>query len=215
MRVAVYISRASMAISSRPDTYSNLAARTTRARRRSRHAMKRVAVGSTNPVKIGAVRAVMTSRLARRECRGRCRRIDGERSTASVTTRRFAARSPERLRRATRSAPRLVSASKAAWWSTPTAVCARARGRRSSMRAGSKAWAARSRCSCRRASRGSFARARSSVTRWIGWSARTTPNTAQGAVGILTDGMVDRQRAYEVLVMYALAPFVTPTLYER
>jgi len=36
-----------------------------------------------------------------------------------------------------------------------------------------------------------------------------------GAVGILTDGMVDRQRAYEVLVMYALAPFVTPTLYDR
>ncbi|HEY4307294.1 MAG TPA: inosine/xanthosine triphosphatase [Gemmatimonadaceae bacterium] len=36
-----------------------------------------------------------------------------------------------------------------------------------------------------------------------------------GAVGILTDGMVDRQGAYEVLVMYALAPFITPTLYER
>ena len=36
-----------------------------------------------------------------------------------------------------------------------------------------------------------------------------------GAVGILTDGMVDRQGAYEVLVMYALAPFLTPTLYER
>ena len=34
-----------------------------------------------------------------------------------------------------------------------------------------------------------------------------------GAVGILTDGMVDRQRAYEVIVTYALAPFVTPTLY--
>lgn len=31
-----------------------------------------------------------------------------------------------------------------------------------------------------------------------------------GAVGILTDGLVDRQRAYEVLVTYALAPFLTP-----
>lgn len=31
-----------------------------------------------------------------------------------------------------------------------------------------------------------------------------------GAVGILTDGLVDRQRAYEVLVAYALAPFLTP-----
>ncbi len=34
-----------------------------------------------------------------------------------------------------------------------------------------------------------------------------------GAVGILTAGLVDRQRAYEVLVTYALARFVTPELY--
>jgi inosine/xanthosine triphosphatase len=36
-------------------------------------------------------------------------------------------------------------------------------------------------------------------------------NTKQGkgAVGILTAGLVDRQRAYEVLVSYALAPFLT------
>jgi inosine/xanthosine triphosphatase len=34
-----------------------------------------------------------------------------------------------------------------------------------------------------------------------------------GAVGILTAGLVDRQRAYEVLVTYALAPFLTPELY--
>jgi len=31
-----------------------------------------------------------------------------------------------------------------------------------------------------------------------------------GAVGILTAGLVDRQRAYEVLVAYALAPVLTP-----
>ena len=30
----------------------------------------------------------------------------------------------------------------------------------------------------------------------------------RGAVGILTAGIVDRQRAYEVLVAYALAPFI-------
>lgn len=35
----------------------------------------------------------------------------------------------------------------------------------------------------------------------------------KGAVGILTAGLVDRQRAYEVLVTYALAPFLTPDLY--
>jgi inosine/xanthosine triphosphatase len=34
-----------------------------------------------------------------------------------------------------------------------------------------------------------------------------------GAVGILTAGLVDRQRAYEALVTYALAPFLTPDLY--
>ncbi len=37
----------------------------------------------------------------------------------------------------------------------------------------------------------------------------------RGAVGILTDGRIDRQAAYEVLVTYALAPFLTPGLYAR
>jgi non-canonical (house-cleaning) NTP pyrophosphatase len=36
----------------------------------------------------------------------------------------------------------------------------------------------------------------------------------KGAVGILTGGLVDRQRAYEVLVTYAPAPFLTPELFE-
>jgi non-canonical (house-cleaning) NTP pyrophosphatase len=35
----------------------------------------------------------------------------------------------------------------------------------------------------------------------------------KGAVGILTADLVDRQRAYEILVTYALAPFLTPQLY--
>lgn len=37
----------------------------------------------------------------------------------------------------------------------------------------------------------------------------------KGAVGILTAGRIDRQAAYEVLVTYALAPFLTPELYAR
>jgi inosine/xanthosine triphosphatase len=37
----------------------------------------------------------------------------------------------------------------------------------------------------------------------------------KGAVGILTDGRIDRQGAYEVLVTYALAPFLTPELFSR
>jgi non-canonical (house-cleaning) NTP pyrophosphatase len=32
----------------------------------------------------------------------------------------------------------------------------------------------------------------------------------QGAVGILTAGLVDRQAAYEVILTYALARFLTP-----
>jgi len=35
----------------------------------------------------------------------------------------------------------------------------------------------------------------------------------RGAVGILTAGIVDRQRAYEVLVAYALAPFIAAEHY--
>lgn len=31
-----------------------------------------------------------------------------------------------------------------------------------------------------------------------------------GAVGVLTAGLIDRQRAYEPLIAYALAPFLTP-----
>ncbi len=32
----------------------------------------------------------------------------------------------------------------------------------------------------------------------------------QGAVGLLTAGLIDRQRAYETLITYALAPFLAP-----
>jgi inosine/xanthosine triphosphatase len=35
-----------------------------------------------------------------------------------------------------------------------------------------------------------------------------------GAVGILTNGLVDRQRAYETLVSYALAPFINVELFD-
>jgi non-canonical (house-cleaning) NTP pyrophosphatase len=34
-----------------------------------------------------------------------------------------------------------------------------------------------------------------------------------GAVGILTRELVDRQRAYEILVTYALAPWITPEFF--
>lgn len=37
----------------------------------------------------------------------------------------------------------------------------------------------------------------------------------KGAVGILTAGKIDRQAAYEVLVTYAMAPFVVAELYAK
>jgi inosine/xanthosine triphosphatase len=37
----------------------------------------------------------------------------------------------------------------------------------------------------------------------------------KGAVGILTGGRIDRQGAYEALVTYAMAPFITPELFAR
>ena len=36
-----------------------------------------------------------------------------------------------------------------------------------------------------------------------------------GAVGILTAGLVDRQRAYEILVTYALSPWLAPEYWAR
>ncbi|MFN5202946.1 MAG: DUF84 family protein, partial [Gemmatimonas sp.] len=41
----------------------------------------------------------------------------------------------------------------------------------------------------------------------------TGTKTGRGAVGILTAGLVDRQRAYEPMVAYALAPWLAPELF--
>lgn len=38
---------------------------------------------------------------------------------------------------------------------------------------------------------------------------------AQGAVGLLTLGLIDRQRAYESLITYALAPFLVPEYWAK
>jgi inosine/xanthosine triphosphatase len=45
--------------------------------------------------------------------------------------------------------------------------------------------------------------------------AETGTKHGKGAVGILTAGRIDRQAAYEVLVTYAIAPFLSPALYRR
>jgi inosine/xanthosine triphosphatase len=40
-------------------------------------------------------------------------------------------------------------------------------------------------------------------------SGRENVKHGEGAVGILTAGLVTRQQAYEVIVAYALAPLIT------
>lgn len=42
----------------------------------------------------------------------------------------------------------------------------------------------------------------------------TNTKHAGGAVGVLTRGLIDRQGAYEVLVTYALSPWIAPELWE-
>lgn len=44
-------------------------------------------------------------------------------------------------------------------------------------------------------------------------SGRVDVKRTMGAVGILTAGLVDRQNAYEVILAYALAPFISRALY--
>ena len=46
-------------------------------------------------------------------------------------------------------------------------------------------------------------------------SGGTDTKTHAGAVGILTAGLIDRQRAYESLVTYALAPWLAPAYWAR
>ncbi len=43
---------------------------------------------------------------------------------------------------------------------------------------------------------------------------QTATGRGQGVVGILTGELIDRQRAYEPLVMYALAPWIAPRYYD-
>lgn len=46
-------------------------------------------------------------------------------------------------------------------------------------------------------------------------SKRSHTKHGAGAVGILTAGLIDRQRAYEPLITYALSPFLANAYYER
>jgi len=178
------------------------------------HAMKRIAVGSTNPVKIGAVRAVITARWPDAK-------VEGVAVASTVSEQPFG--DDETIRGAL---ARAIAARDALGAELGVGieggVVEQADG---SMR--TCAWAVVVDGTGKQGVGGSLAMPLPpSVARLIRQGvelghamdeligAHDTKRGA-GAVGILTDGMVDRQGAYEVLVMYALAPFITPALYER
>ena len=173
---------------------------------------ERIAVGSTNPVKIGAVRAVITSRWPDA-------RVDGIAVASTVSDQPFG--DDETIRGA-------VARAIAARESLDADLGVGIEGGVVEQPDGTMrtcAWAAivdaragkasAARCRCRLPARRSRVIRQGvelghAMDRLIG--AHDTKQGA-GAVGILTDGLVDRQRAYEVLVSYALAPFLTPDLY--
>jgi inosine/xanthosine triphosphatase len=173
-----------------------------------------VAVGSTNPVKIGAARAVITVRW-------RDARVEGVSVSSTVRDQPFGDDETIRgaLARAT-AAREALSADLGV--GIEGGVVEHADG---TMR--TCAWAAIVDAGGRQGVGGSLAmQLPASVAALVRGGMElghamdeliSAHNTKQGAgaVGILTDGMVDRQRAYEVLVTYALAPFVTPSLYDR
>jgi inosine/xanthosine triphosphatase len=176
--------------------------------------VKRIAVGSTNPVKVGAVRAIVTTRWLDAHVEGvavastvRDQPFGDDETIRGAIARAIAARDALGAELGVGIEGGVVEHADGGLW-----TCA---------------WAAVVDRSDRQGVGGSLAmQLPSSVAQLVRGGmelghamdqligAHDTKRGA-GAVGILTDGMVDRQRAYEVLVMYALARFVTPALYDR
>lgn len=174
--------------------------------------MKHIAVGSKNPVKIGAVRAIITSRWPDA-------RVDGIVVASTVSDQPFG--DDETIRGA-------VARAIAARESLAADLGVGLEGGVVEQPDGTMrtcAWAAIVDAAGKQGVGGSLsmplpAAVAASIRRGVELGhamdrligAHNTKHGA-GAVGILTDGLVDRQRAYEVLVSYALAPFLTPELY--
>jgi inosine/xanthosine triphosphatase len=182
------------------------------ARSAALQAIRLVAVGSTNPVKVAATRAVLQSVLAEV-------RVEGVAVASQVADQPFG--DEETIRGAIARARAALDTSGADLGvGIEGGVVEGANGEMRTC-----AWAAIVSSSGRTGIGGSLAMqlpasvARSireglelghAMDRLVGES---NTKHGKGAVGILTAGLVDRQRAYEVLVTYALAPFLTPDLY--
>ena len=178
----------------------------------------RVVVGSTNPVKIAAVRAVLDRVGARA-------RVDGVAVASGVSDQPLG--DDETIRGATQRARSVLAQTDADFGVglEGGVVDARMDGADRVMR--TCAWAAVVARDGRVGTGGSLAMTlpvrvaalvREGVELGHAMDRVTGGHDTKrgaGAVGILTAGLVDRQRAYEALVTYALAPFLTPALYDE
>ena len=175
-------------------------------------AIRSIAVGSTNPVKIGAVRAVLAALAPGAQ-------IDGVSVPSTVSDQPFGDDETIRGELASAAAAREALGAELGV-GIEGGVVERADG---SMR--TCAWAAIVDAAGRSGVGGSLAmplptdvaamirdgiELGHAMDRLVG---ERDTKRGKGAVGILTAGLVDRQRAYEVLVSYALAPFLTVELY--
>jgi inosine/xanthosine triphosphatase len=176
-------------------------------------AITTIAVGSTNPVKVGAVRAVLGALAPRAH-------VAGIAVASTVADQPFGDEETIRGALARATAARVAGRAELGV-GIEGGVVEQADG---SMR--TCAWAAIVDASGRAGVGGSLAmllpdrvaemirgglELGHAMDRLIG---ENNTKHGKGAVGILTDGLVDRQRAYEVLVGYAAARFITSGLYD-
>jgi inosine/xanthosine triphosphatase len=170
-----------------------------------------VVVGSTNPVKIAAVRAVL-------ERAGSTARVDGVAVASGVSEQPFGDEAT--IRGATQRARAALEAAGAdlavgleggvveEGWGMRTCAWASVVGRDGRVGiGGSLAMMLPDRVAALVRAGVELGHAMDQVT-----GAHDTKRGV-GAVGVLTAGLVDRQRAYEALVAYALAPFLAPDHY--
>lgn len=172
-------------------------------------AMRRIAVGSTNPVKIAAVRGVLAPLVPDAE-------IDGVAVASTVADQPVG--DDETIRGA-------LARARAARDATGAALGVGIEGGVVELADGSMrtcAWAAVVSADGRVGVGGSLAMPLPRrVAQWVRGGmelghamdrlvAESGTKHGKGAVGILTAGLVDRRAAYEAIIAYALAPLLTP-----
>ena len=179
----------------------------------SLHDIRRVIVGSANPVKIAAVRAVLTSVLPKVEVRGVA-------VPSGVPDQPFGDEETQQGARQRAQAALVAAADASLGVGLEGGVVALPGGRLRTC-----AWAVVVDREGREGVGGSLSmplpdqvatriRQGEELGHAMDAVAHTTgTKTGRGAVGILTAGLVDRQRAYEPMVAYALAPWLAPELF--